>query len=68
MDFVYMKVFNMNIEGSSIATVTGYAVGFIIMITHFIFKKSTIYFDFSILKMPKDFLNIFLISLSCPIE
>lgn len=60
MDFVYMKVFNMNIEGSSIATVTGYAVGFIIMITHFIFKKSTLYFDFSILKMPKDFFNIFI--------
>lgn len=59
MDFVYMGVFDMGIAGSSIATVTGYAIGFIMMLTHFIFKKSTLHFDFAILKMPKEFFSIF---------
>lgn len=59
MDFVFMGVFHMGIGGSSLATVTGYFVGFIIMITHFITKKSTLHFDFSIVKNPAEFLHIF---------
>lgn len=45
----------MGIAGSSIATVTGYAVGFVMMSTHFIMKKSTLHFDFSILRNPVQF-------------
>lgn len=59
MDLVYMGALNLGIGGSSLATVTGYFVGFIIMITHFISKKSTLKFDFSIVKNPGEFLNIF---------
>ena len=59
MDYVYMGVLGMGIAGSSIATVTGYAVGFVMMITHFTFKKSTFHFDFSVLKAPKKFFGIF---------
>ena len=59
MDYVYMGIFNMGIAGSSIATVTGYAVGFVMVITHFASKKSTLHFDFSILKAPKKFFGIF---------
>lgn len=59
MDFVYMGIFHMGIAGSSIATITGYAVGFVMMLTHFIQKKSTLHFDFSILKTPKEFFGIF---------
>ena len=59
MDYVYMGVLGMGIAGSSIATVTGYAVGFVMMITHFTSKKSTMHFDFSIVKIPKKFFGIF---------
>ncbi len=59
MDFVYMGIFDMGIMGSSIATVTGYAVGFIIMSTHFFSKKSTLHFDFSIVKSPRSLFRIF---------
>lgn len=59
MDFVYMGFFKMGIGGSSLATVTGYAVGFIMMCTHFINKKSTLKFDFSIIKSPKKYFKIF---------
>lgn len=59
MDYVYMGVLGMGIAGSSIATVTGYAVGFVMMITHFTSKKSTMNFDFSILKAPKKVFGIF---------
>lgn len=59
MDYVYMGVFNMGIAGSSIATVTGYAVGFIMMLTHFISKRNTLHYDFSILRAPKKFFEIF---------
>lgn len=59
MDFVYMGIFKMGIAGSSIATVTGYAVGFVMAATHFGSKHNTLRFDFSILKAPKKFLKIF---------
>lgn len=58
MDYVFMGVLGMGIEGSAWATVTGNFVGFIIMVTHFISKKSTLHFDFSILKTPKEFFAI----------
>lgn len=50
LDLVFMGPLKMGVAGSSIATMTGYAVGFVIMSTHFIQKKSTLHFDFSILK------------------
>lgn len=55
LDFLFMGAFKMGIAGSSIATVTGYAVGFVMMSTHFIMKKSTLHFDFSILRNPVQF-------------
>lgn len=55
LDFLFMGAFKMGIAGSSIATVTGYAVGFVMMSTHFIIKKSTLHFDFSILRNPVQF-------------
>ena len=59
MDFVYMGIFKMGIAGSSIATVTGYAVGAVMMLTHFTSGRSTLKFDFSIVRMPKKFFGIF---------
>ena len=50
LDLVFMGPLKMGVAGSSIATMTGYAVGFVIMSTHFIQKKSTLHFDFSIMK------------------
>ena len=50
LDLVFMGPLKMGVAGSSIATMTGYAGGFVIMSTHFIQKKSTLHFDFSILK------------------
>lgn len=59
LDLVFMGPLKMGVAGSSIATMTGYAVGFVIMSTHFIQKKSTLHFDFSILKD----INVFFSSL-----
>ncbi|MDD6709236.1 MAG: hypothetical protein PUE26_03670 [Ruminococcus sp.] len=50
LNLVFMGPLKMGVAGSSIATMTGYAVGFVIMSTHFIQKKSTLHFDFSIMK------------------
>lgn len=55
LDYLLMGVFKLGIAGSSIATVSGYIVGFVIMSTHFITKKSTLHFDFSILGDPVEF-------------
>lgn len=52
LDFLFMGAFKMGIAGSSIATVTGYAVGFVMMSTHFIMKKSTLHFDFQFSEIP----------------
>ena len=58
LDYVYMGVLDMGIKGSAWATVSGNLVGFIVMLTHFTTKKSTLRFDFSILKAPKEFFGI----------
>ncbi|MGN0668951.1 MAG: MATE family efflux transporter [Oscillospiraceae bacterium] len=58
MDYVFMGVLDMGIKGSSWATVTGNLVGFIILMTHFISGKSTVRFDFSVLKKPREFFGI----------
>lgn len=50
LDLIFMGPLKMGVAGSSIATMTGYAVGFVIMSTHFIQKKSTLHFDFTIMK------------------
>lgn len=57
LDFLFMGAFKMGIAGSSIATVTGYAVGFVMMSTHFIMKKvhCTLTFQFS--EIPFNSLN-----------
>ena len=57
LDLLFMGPLKMGVAGSSIATMTGYAVGFLIMTTHFIQKKSTLHFDFSILKDVKGFFS-----------
>ncbi len=59
LDYLLMGVFKLGIAGSAIAAVAGYAVGFVIMSTHFIMKKSTLHFDFSILANPVEFLKSF---------
>lgn len=58
LDLVFLGVFKTGIAGSSVATVLGNVVGFIIMSTHFISGKSTLRFDFSILKNPKRFFSL----------
>lgn len=55
LDYLLIGVFKLGIAGSSIASVLGYAVGFVIMSTHFTMKKSTLHFDFSILGKPLEF-------------
>ncbi len=55
LDYLFMGALKLGIAGSSIATVLGYIVGFAIMSTHFITKKSTLHFDFSILGNPPEF-------------
>ncbi len=45
MDFVYMGLFKMDTAGAALATVTGYAVGFLMELYYlFIFKKRTLRF------------------------
>lgn len=58
MDYVFMGVLDMGIKGSSWATVSGNLVGIIILSTHFISGKSTLHFDFSVLKKPREFWGI----------
>lgn len=58
LDYVFMGVLDMGIKGSSWATVAGNLVGFIILLTHFISGKSTVRFDFSVLKKPREFFGI----------
>lgn len=58
LDYVFMGVLDMGIKGSSWATVAGNLVGFIILLTHFISGKSTVHFDFSVLKKPREFFKI----------
>lgn len=58
LDYVFMGVLDMGIKGSSWATVAGNLVGFIILLTHFISGKSTVHFDFSVLKKPREFFGI----------
>lgn len=59
MDIVLMGPFHMGIIGSSIATVVGNAIAFLIMLTHFRNEKNTLYFDFSIFKNPKELFRNF---------
>ena len=45
MDFVYMGIFKMDTSGAALATVTGYAVGFIMELYYLVFfKKRTLKF------------------------
>lgn len=58
LDLLFLGVLKTGIAGSSVATVLGNVVGFIIMSTHFISGKSTLRFDFSILKNLKQFFRL----------
>lgn len=42
MDLLYIQVFNMGIDGAALATVTGYAVGFILIVKYWLSKKRTL--------------------------
>ena len=45
MDFVYMGIFKMDTSGAALATVTGYAVGFVMELYYLVFfKKRTLSF------------------------
>lgn len=59
MDIVLMGPFKTGIIGSSIATVIGNAVAFIIMMSHFKNPKNTLHFDFSVVRNPRDFFKSF---------
>lgn len=59
MDIVLMGPCQMGIMGSSIATVIGNFVAFVIMLTHFGNSMNTLAFDFSVLKAPKEFFGEF---------
>lgn len=61
MDVVLMGPFQMGIIGSSIATVIGNAIAFVIMLTHFKNLKNTLHFDFSIFKNPREFFGKFVL-------
>lgn len=41
-DFVYIKVFNMGVNGAALATVTGFTVGLVTLCVFYYFKKDSI--------------------------
>jgi len=51
-DLVYMGYFKMGISGSSLATVSGYAVGAGVLSTYIFAKDRTLCFNFKLLKKP----------------
>lgn len=59
MDLVTIKILGLGIMGASIATVTGNTVGFILVLTHFKRKDSTLRLDLSVLKNVKQGLAYF---------
>lgn len=50
MDLILMLGFGMDITGASIATVTGNLVGLILLISHFLSKKNTLFMEWGIFK------------------
>lgn len=62
MDVVLMGIFKTGIIGSSIATVIGNAVAFLIMLSYFRSESRMLHFDFSVLKdikkLFKDFMSL----------
>lgn len=59
MDIVLMGPFKTGIIGSSIATVIGNVVAFVIMLSHFKNPNNTLHFDFSIVRNPREFFKSF---------
>ncbi len=55
MDYVLMAIFQLGIAGSSIATVIGNVVSFILMLSQFWYKENTLRFNFGICKRIKEF-------------
>ncbi|WP_163531652.1 MATE family efflux transporter [Helicobacter suis] len=43
-NYLLLYVFEIGIEGSAIATVLGHAVGFFVLLSHFLLKKGQLYF------------------------
>lgn len=46
LDLVYILGFKMGIEGAALATVSGYFVGFCVLLAYFVSKKRTLHFSF----------------------
>lgn len=59
MDIVLMGPFKTGIIGSSIATVIGNAVAFVIMLSHFKNPNNTLHFDFSAVRNPRELFKSF---------
>lgn len=44
LNYLFLFIFDMGIEGSALATVSAHLIAFSILITHFLFKKGELYF------------------------
>ncbi|PAF52508.1 MATE family efflux transporter [Helicobacter sp. 13S00477-4] len=44
LNYLFLFVFEMGIYGSALATVLGHAIGFCVLLQHFLFKKGKLYF------------------------
>lgn len=64
MDYVYIRFFNMGIEGAAWATITGYVIGFVVMLVLLYMKKVHIHKSRISLKDIK--LSYYIVSLGLP--
>jgi Na+-driven multidrug efflux pump/anti-sigma regulatory factor (Ser/Thr protein kinase) len=53
-DLIYIKGFGMDIHGAALATITGYTVGLVIMLSYFFSKNRT----FKIIKIPIQYFRV----------
>ncbi|PAF48087.1 hypothetical protein BKH46_01895 [Helicobacter sp. 12S02634-8] len=44
LNYLFLFVFEMGIHGSALATITGHAIGFLVLLQHFLFKRGKLYF------------------------
>ena len=58
-DIVFIRFFGLGLTGASLATLTGSTVGLIMVISHFVSKRSTLKWDSNIVKRPQEFLHDF---------
>lgn len=44
LNYTFLFIFDMGIDGSALATILGHTIGFLVLIQHFLFKKGKLYF------------------------